>query len=72
MTFGSRRELDKCIAGLNSVPHSIFAIMLEKLGGKVSIDHEDVAPLFGKAVAYKCENGTIHMWLADVVKEKKS
>lgn len=59
-------RLQRAIVELTGLPHAILALVLDKAGGDVVVDHEDAIRLKGKAVAASIERGGVHVRLVDV------
>lgn len=55
----------RAVMELSAIPHAVLAILLNKLGGAVSLDSEDGYAVRGKAVAVRGESGTIRLWLVE-------
>jgi hypothetical protein len=59
-------ELQQAIVDLDGLPHAIFALVLDKAGGDVVVDHEDCVRLLGHAVRATIERGSIRLRLVRV------
>lgn len=55
----SKTALDRAMEATPPEIRVVVALLVERLGGAVSFDHEDAAPMYGRAFGWECERGTI-------------